>query len=171
MLLLVIGIFYVSNTWTPSSYGGPIKYFGVSDRGIVAGTPRGHRSDEWGVATPLTQATVNNDFQRFNQTSIYKEDLRSVFSMPIYDWGMIFKPNMWGYLAFPPAYAFSLPLLIYLPIFCRFRPFFSVPRKSSRRINPALQRTFFHRLYAVLVDHVWPTFLFFSLVIFTAGLE
>ena len=107
MLLLVIGIFYVSNTWTPSSYGGPIKYFGVSDRGIVAGTPRGHRSDEWGVATPLTQATVNNDFQRFNQTSIYKEDLRSVFSMPIYDWGMIFKPNMWGYLAFPPAYAFS----------------------------------------------------------------
>ena len=108
MLLLVIGIFYISNTWTPSSYGGPIKYFGVSDRGIVAGTPRGHRSDEWGVATPLTQATVNNDFQRFNQTSIYKEDLRSVFSMPIYDWGMIFKPNMWGYLAFPPAYAFSL---------------------------------------------------------------
>ena len=61
MLLLVMGIFYISNTWTPSSYGGPIKYFGVSDRGIVAGTPRGHRSDEWGVATPLTQATVNND--------------------------------------------------------------------------------------------------------------
>ena len=108
ILLLLFGLFYVSNAWTPSSYGWPIKYFGVTDRGIVAGTPRGGRSDEWGISTPLTQATVNNKFQRFNNTSIYKEDLRSVFSMPIRDWGLFFKPSMWSYVFLSPAHAFSL---------------------------------------------------------------
>jgi hypothetical protein len=106
--ILIIGVAYVVNAWSPSSYAWQIKSFGVEDRGLIVGQPRSDRSDESGLITPLTQATVNNNFQRFNGTSFYKEDLRSVVSMPIRDWGLIFKPNMWGYLILEPARAFSL---------------------------------------------------------------
>ena len=93
--LVLLGIVYVSQAWTPSSYAYVISYFDLPEMGLIAGEARPGRADEWGIATPLTQATVNNGFRRFNTTSFYQEDLRSVFSMPIRDWGLIFKPGMW----------------------------------------------------------------------------
>ncbi|MGA0381001.1 MAG: DUF7657 domain-containing protein [Arenicellales bacterium] len=108
-VLSLLALVYAGQNWTPSSYGWALKhYFGASDTGLISGIPRAERSDEWAIATALTQATVNNDFERFNQTSIYNEDLRSVFSMPIRDWGLFFKPGMWGYLFLPPHKAFSV---------------------------------------------------------------
>jgi len=108
-ILILLALLYAANNWTPSSYGWALKhYFQASPSGLVAGTPRRERSDEWAIATALTQATVNNGYERINQTSIYKEDLRSVFSMPIRDWGLFFKPSMWGYLFLPPHKAFSV---------------------------------------------------------------
>ncbi|WP_460428623.1 DUF7657 domain-containing protein [Azotobacter armeniacus] len=105
---LCCGLIYVSQCWSPSSYGLVLRQIGVDDDGIVFGEPRPIRSDEWGVVTPLTQATVNNDFERYNKTSFYGEDLRINYGLPIFDWGMLFKPSMWGYLIFGPEYAYSL---------------------------------------------------------------
>lgn len=108
-LVLMFGALYVSQCWSPSSYGFVLEHFWQSTQtGIVAGKPRPVRSDEWSVVTPLTQATVNNHLERYNKTSLYQEDLRINYGMPIADWGMAFKPTMWAYLLADPAYAYSL---------------------------------------------------------------
>ena len=104
---ILLGVIYVGNTYSPSSYGIVLEQLKVKNKGLVFGEPRAIRSDEWAVVTPLTQATVNNDFKRYNESSFYKEDLRINYGLPIKDWGMAFKPTMWGYLFLDPAYAYS----------------------------------------------------------------
>lgn len=105
--IVIVGIFYVGNTFSPSSYAIVLDQFHVKNNGLILGSPRDIREDEWGDLTPFTQSTVNNHFERYNRTSFYGEDLRMYYSMPIFDWGMIFKPTMWAYLIIPPAYAYS----------------------------------------------------------------
>ena len=108
VLSLLVGVIYVGRTWSPSSYAVVLKnIFQSQDAGLVAGKARCIRSDEFVVITPLTQATVNNGFRRYNQTSFYGEDLRMVYSLPVLDWGILFKPTMWLYAFANPAYAFS----------------------------------------------------------------
>lgn len=101
------GLIYVGNAWSPSSYALALQQFGVENTATIVGSPRPIRSDEWAVMTPFTQVTVNNKFTRYNNTSPYHEDLRTLFSMPLLDWGLIFKPTMWLYRLVNPAYAFS----------------------------------------------------------------
>ena len=110
---------YVGNTWSPSSYALALQAFDVpkASQGLVFGAPRPIRSDEWAVVTPLTQATVNNGFQRYNHTSFYDEDLRSTYSMPILDWGFAFKPTFWLFPLVNPAYAFSLHWFLLIALF------------------------------------------------------
>jgi hypothetical protein len=105
VLLLAL---YVALAWTPSSYGLALQAMGAPGAGLVAGHPQGLRSDEWAVWTPYLQALVNNGFQRFNATSVYGEDLRNFNALPIHDWGLLFKPQWWGFLLLEPARAFSL---------------------------------------------------------------
>lgn len=107
LALVLMGCVYVSQAWSPSSYGHVLQVAGASDTGLVWGQPRAIRSDEWSVTTPLTQATVRNHFERYNQTSFYNEDLRSNYSLPLHDWGLAFKPSFWLYGLAPAAYAFS----------------------------------------------------------------
>ena len=106
--LVLACLVYVGNAWTPTSYAISLQTVGAEDTGLVLGTPRPIRSDEFGLFTPLLQATVNNDYRRFNATSLYQEDLRSTVSQPLRDWGMLFKPTSWGFLFLSPAYALSL---------------------------------------------------------------
>src|SRR5262245_34746581 len=79
---------WIANTWSVSSYAAVLQAFGARDTGLVFGEPRGVRSDEWGVFTPLVQATVNNGLRRINDTSLYREDLRNAVSLPVADWGL-----------------------------------------------------------------------------------
>jgi hypothetical protein len=104
---LLSGIFYVSQYWSPSSYALALRDLGVADVGLALGEPRPIRTDEWAVVTPLTQAAVRNDFQRFNATSFYGEDFRINYGLPIRDWGLIFKPTMWAYFVVDAARAYS----------------------------------------------------------------
>jgi len=116
--LLVVGAaIWLSQTWSPSSYGAVLKAFGATDTGLILGTPRGIISDEWGHFTPMLQATVNNGFERYNKTSFYGEDLRTLVSMPLRDWGLAFKPDKWLYPIVNPAYAFSFQWLFSLVAF------------------------------------------------------
>lgn len=108
IILLVTGAVYVGNTWSPSSYGHVlVDILGYSNGGPDWGQPQRVRSDEWADVTPLTQATVNNQFERYNQISLYGEDLRMNYGLPLRDWGLIFKPTMWLYGWVNPAYAYS----------------------------------------------------------------
>lgn len=101
--LFLYTLFY----FTPSSYSIALDLIGVEHK-VFYGTPRGIRSDEWAVWTPYFQAVVNNDFGRFDESSIYNIDFRNFYSLPVLDWGLLFKPFMWPFFIFEPDRAFSL---------------------------------------------------------------
>lgn len=106
--IALIGLIYVCFELTPSSYGVFLNVLQASDSGPVAGVSREIRSDEWSVNTPLLQAAVRNRFQRINETSFYREDLRNFIALPLKDWSLIFKPQLWAFFLAPPAIAFSI---------------------------------------------------------------
>lgn len=106
LIIMVCAVVYVLNAWSPSSYSLALNMIGVESTPDF-GHARQIRTDEYWVQTPLTQALVDNGFHRFNTTSLYNEDLRINYGLPIFDWGLIFKPAQWFYLILPPAYAFS----------------------------------------------------------------
>jgi hypothetical protein len=107
-VVLGVGVVYVANRWTPSSYAIVMKALGESETGLVLGTPRVERGDEYGWHTPLVQMAVRSRFARYDSTPPFHEDLRTLYGLPVLDWGLVFKPNVWGFLLLPPAYAYSL---------------------------------------------------------------
>lgn len=106
-LILLLLALYTGFYCTPSSYGMALNMLGIPNDGLILGTPKAVRSDEWSVWTPYLQALVNNHFQRFNAYSIYHEDFRNFNALPIYDWALLFKPQFWSFLIAEPARAFS----------------------------------------------------------------
>ncbi|WP_420341477.1 DUF7657 domain-containing protein [Vibrio vulnificus] len=104
LLLIPITIFAI----TPSSYGIVLNMFGYNGEGLLWGTPRPIRSDEWSVWTPYMQMAVLNDFGRFNELSTYHQDLRGFNALPLWDWALVFKPLMWPFWLLEPARAFAL---------------------------------------------------------------
>jgi hypothetical protein len=55
------------------------------------------------VQTPYVQAIVRTGFADYNTTSFYGESFRNLMSLPVMDWGFIFRPLHWGYAVLPPA--------------------------------------------------------------------
>jgi hypothetical protein len=107
LCVLAATALYVALAWSPSSYGSAFDEFGIERAGLVAGEPRPIRGDEFRRWTPFMQIAVNNGFARFNETSVFREDLRNVEGLPLADWGLAFKPSFWPFFAIDPAYAFS----------------------------------------------------------------
>lgn len=116
-ILVVIGIVYVTARLSPSSYGAGLSHLQAPNHGLLLGESRPIRSDEWAVHTPNIKISVNNDFQRINKTSPYREDLRSIFCLPLKDPWLVIKPQMWGFMIFPPGIAFSLLHFLYIFFF------------------------------------------------------
>ena len=110
-------VVYTCFGWTPSSYGVLLDQLQAPNAGRVAGSSRMIRMDEWGLATPYLQATVRNRFQRMNGTSFYREDLRNFYALPLKDWSLVFKPQMWAFFLVPPATALSI---YYALLMCGF---------------------------------------------------
>lgn len=104
---IVIGLVYVGNRWCPSSYSIVLNALGEKDTGLVAGTPRAERGDEFGWHTPLFQMVVRSGFGRYDLSPPFHEDLRTLYGLPVLDWGLLFKPNVWGFLFLSPAVAYS----------------------------------------------------------------
>ena len=99
---------YFALALSPSSYGLALGFLGAKDTGTLLGTPKVERWDEWAVQTPYVQALVRSGFGTHNVTSYYHESFRNLMSLPVMDWGFVFRPLHWGYLVLPPAWAFSL---------------------------------------------------------------
>jgi hypothetical protein len=108
---------YVGLRWSPSSYGIVLKELGVSDPGVVFGTPRVERGDEFAWQTPLLQMTLRSGFQRYDRTPPYFEDLRTLYAMPILDWAIVFKPQFWLFFIAPPATAYSFYHFLLIAMF------------------------------------------------------
>jgi hypothetical protein len=109
-LVALGGIVYTAFELTPSSYGIVLDQIGAPEDGPILGEPRVIRADEWAMTTPFFQAAVANGFRRVNQSSFYQEDLRGQsipIGLPLKDWGLVFKPQLWAFFFAPPAIAYS----------------------------------------------------------------
>jgi hypothetical protein len=108
LITIFVGTIYVGGAWTPSHYGKVLERIGAPQKGPAIGSARDVRSDEWAVLTPYFQIAVASGLGEQNATSPYHEPLRTFYALPTKDWTIIFKPQLWGFLIFPPEYAYSL---------------------------------------------------------------
>lgn len=116
-VVLLVGLTYTAFSMTPSSYGRVLAGILAPEAGPVLGVARPIRSDEWAILTPQVQAAVRNRFQRFNETSFYREDQRNYFMPPLRDWGLFFRPGSWLFFVTPPAAAFSAYWALFMCLF------------------------------------------------------
>jgi hypothetical protein len=113
-IVLIFAALYAALQFTPSSYAIVLHAIGISDDGLVFGLAKPVRSDEWAIWTPYVQIAVNNGFARVDTLSPYGEDLRNFNALPLADWGLVFKPQLWAFFLLSPAAAFSLMFAILL---------------------------------------------------------
>lgn len=92
---------------TPSHYARVLAYLGADIHPWLFST-KADRSDEYFVLTPLIQTAVRGGFSETNQISPYRETLKGFLALPILDWSLLFKPQLWGFWILPPAYAYSV---------------------------------------------------------------
>lgn len=105
--MLAIAAAYVALALTPSHYAVGLQQLDVFQPPFLF-EPRAVRSDEYAVLTPLFQTAVRGGLAPFNEISPYHESLKGFWALPISDWSLVFKPQLWGFWILPPAYAFSL---------------------------------------------------------------
>jgi hypothetical protein len=115
--VILCGIIYTCVGLTPSSYGFVLNQIGAPEEGPVFGAARLIRADEYAGGTPFLQIAVRNGFRRVNETSFYREDLRTSGLLPLKDWSLVFKPELWAFFVVPPATAFSF---YYALLMCGF---------------------------------------------------
>lgn len=99
-------IIYVGACLTPSSYSVALHVLGINAQPLF-GTARPIRSDEYNALTPLFQIAVLGRHATWDVISPYHETLRGFWALPIMDWSLFFKPQLWAFWILPPAYAYS----------------------------------------------------------------
>jgi len=110
LLLVLLKMHYVSlpmwNTLIPD--GSP------ADRGLVAGTPKQIRMDDYAVAAPWILSNINHDFPTINES--LGGEQAPLMVAPTRHLVTLFKPANWGFLIFSPerAYAWMYDLSPYL---------------------------------------------------------
>ena len=99
IVLIICTVFQISG----SSIGCWEKVLGYNtDRGILAGTSRSIRSDEWAVFTPMALGQTVNGFKYMNNNlrGGYPTDMFIIYGQPVKDISMIFRVTQIGYLLF-----------------------------------------------------------------------
>jgi hypothetical protein len=76
--------------------------------GLVAGTPKVIRSDEWLVHTPwiMSQANQSPAFPITNR-NVGNGVMPLLTNLPVRHWTMLFRPQMWGFFVFDLERAFA----------------------------------------------------------------
>ena len=79
--------------WSGSSIG----VLEPNGQHVIAGTPRGLRSDEWSVATPLIVAASHHGYSATSQASIGSHNMGVLLDVPTKTWPTIFRPWDYGF--------------------------------------------------------------------------
>ena len=104
VVVVVIGVFagLVAAELSGSSIG--MLRNGQPDENLVAGSPRGGRSDEWIIATPSSVGADRAGLPEQRQLGLTDTDvLLASHGGPIAGWLTAFRPQDWGYLVFPAS--------------------------------------------------------------------
>lgn len=98
-ILLIVGIVF---ELSGSSIQHMMGFLGGHDTGVLLGTSRGIRSDEWEVLTPMLFSQYHNasgKFPYFSETVRGTlTDVFLIYGQPVADWAILFRPFYWGYL-------------------------------------------------------------------------
>ena len=99
VILLVCMIFQINGS-SIGCWDGVTGY--NTDTGILAGTSRAIRSDEWAVSTPMALSQKANNYEYFNSNirGGYASDMFIVYGQPVKDVSIIFRVFHIGYLLF-----------------------------------------------------------------------
>ena len=84
-----------------SSIGEWNNFFNDGERydGVLLGTSRSIRSDEWAVFTPMAMSQVHSDFSYYNDVMRgTSTDMFIEYGQPVLDYSIIFRPFQIGYL-------------------------------------------------------------------------
>jgi len=81
----------------------------TQQQGVIIGTPRAVRSDEWLLRTPLLVGQIERGFPRFAEVGVGEHDMSVLSDLPVIDWPELFHPQHIGYFVLPVAsgYAFE----------------------------------------------------------------
>lgn len=77
------------------------------DAGLVAGTPRPIRSDEWRVRTPLIVRQAATGWNQQVDIAAGAHDIGIVADVPVRDWATFVRPHHWGYWVFGLSRGFA----------------------------------------------------------------
>lgn len=105
LVFVILSIFSIHG----SSIGTYKAIFNPSekDKNLYFSTPKGIRSDEWVITSPLEFAQKATDFAVINPNIGHGQDMDIVLDLPVRDWTVIFKPQNIAFLLLPFSIAFS----------------------------------------------------------------
>ena len=91
------------------------------DANLLFGEPRGIRSDEWLVETPLIIAQAQNNFDYKNDLFLVEQNFLTI-DIPVKHWSLLFEPQNWAFFFLPleNAYAYRwwfLPFLMVIALY------------------------------------------------------
>lgn len=106
-IILVICMIFQINGSSIGCWDGVTGY--NSDTGLLAGTSRAIRSDEWAVSTPMALAQKANNYNYFNSNirGGYNSDMFIVYGQPVKDVSIIFRICHIGYILFGSSVGLS----------------------------------------------------------------
>lgn len=148
---LVMFVVFVALGISGSSTGYFHAFFEAgTDPDLLAGTPRGVRSDEWLVQSSWIVSQVEQGFPLFNNSLPGGVDATIQNDLPVWDWSTIFRPHVWGFLGLPldqgMAVRWWLPALlvfvfayIFVVTILPRRPAAAVALAAALLLSPILQ--------------------------------
>lgn len=100
-------------------------------KGLISGTPRQIRMDDWAGATPMLLSQVNNDFPLQNQ-SLGGEKPPLVTSIPTHHYITLIRPENWGFHLFDVerGYAWRWNFFIFAGLITWFLLFLTITRNQ-----------------------------------------
>ncbi|KQO62161.1 hypothetical protein ASF23_10040 [Curtobacterium sp. Leaf261] len=160
-VVVVIGVVLVGLGISGSSTGQYWNEFGTGhDADLLAGMPRGIRSDEWLVQSTWIVSQVQQGFPALNHTLPGGMDATIQNDLPSWDWSSIFRPHVLGFLVLPldqgMAVRWWLPIITVVIAIHAFvvtlvprRPVFAAAVAIAVALSPLIQWWF-------LPTTIWP---------------
>ncbi|HEV1997666.1 MAG TPA: hypothetical protein VGR61_06005, partial [Candidatus Dormibacteraeota bacterium] len=87
-----------------AAFDGPHPH----DRNLVAGTPRGIRSDEWAIDAPYIVSQSLRGLPRVTPSGVGDHDLALSYDLPNRHWSTLFRPFNWPFFVLDLEHAFAL---------------------------------------------------------------
>ena len=128
LLVFTLGLVFKINFSSIALWDSYLGGKNPVQQGILFGTPKGIRSDEWMLGVPWVMSQVNSNpaFSKHNP-AVGADTASLLVGLPTDHWSAIFRPALWGYYFLDLERGFSwhwmmrtFGLLVALTVFFRF---------------------------------------------------